>query len=62
MLKHLLFVAFCFTLSSTALAQDELDLYVAKLKQSKASGGSETAFMSAGSDFLYGQEYFESKN
>ncbi|QHL87930.1 hypothetical protein GU926_11005 [Nibribacter ruber] len=41
---------------------DELDVYVEKLKSSKATGGSETAFMSIGSDFLYAQEYFEAKN
>lgn len=41
---------------------DSLDNYVQRLKLSKAAGGSETAFMSIGSDFLYAQEYFEAGN
>lgn len=41
---------------------DGLTKYVERLKASKASGGSETAFMSVGSDFLYAQEYFEANN
>ncbi len=46
----------------SAFAQDELDEYVERLKTSKKNFGSETAFMSIGSDFLYAQEYFEAKN
>lgn len=42
-------------------AQDDLDKYIDRLKQSQASGGSETAFLSVGSTFLYGQGYFEKK-
>jgi tetratricopeptide (TPR) repeat protein len=43
-------------------AKDDLDRYVERLRLSAASGGKETAFMSAGADFLYGQDYFEAKN
>ena len=54
---------FCFILSFLQLsAQDDLDIYIKRLKSSQATGGKETAFMSAGSDFLYGQGYFEAKN
>jgi tetratricopeptide (TPR) repeat protein len=45
----------------SAKAQDPLDQYVKRLRQSEASGGSETAFLSVGSTFLYGQGYFEKK-
>jgi Tfp pilus assembly protein PilF len=41
---------------------DSLADYINRLKQSKATSGSETAFLSIGSDFLYAQEYFESGN
>ncbi|MGN6400240.1 MAG: hypothetical protein ACTHMD_07300 [Flavisolibacter sp.] len=44
-----------------AKSQDSLDQYIKRLKQSEASGGSETAFLSVGSTFLYGQGYFEKK-
>ncbi len=53
----------CLLLSFLHLsAQDDLESYITRLKQSQATGGKETAFMSAGSDFLYGQGYFEAKN
>ncbi|GAB3857214.1 hypothetical protein GCM10028822_30550 [Hymenobacter terrigena] len=39
-----------------------MDQYIARLRQSKAEGGSETAFMSSGNYFLYGQDYLDSKN
>ncbi|HEY1112016.1 MAG TPA: tetratricopeptide repeat protein [Chitinophagaceae bacterium] len=42
--------------------QDDLDRYVERLRRSSASGGNETAFLSPGADFLYGQDYFEAKN
>lgn len=42
--------------------QDDLDRYVERLRRSYASGGKETAFLSPGADFLYGQDYFEAKN
>lgn len=42
-----------------AAAQDDLDNYINRLKRSAATGGSETSFMSAGSEFMYGQGYFE---
>jgi len=44
-----------------AKAQDPLDQYVKRLRQSQTSGGSETAFLSVGSTFLYGQDYFVKK-
>jgi predicted Zn-dependent protease len=46
----------------SAHAQDALDQYVNRLRRSEASGGSETAFLSVGSTFLYGQGYFEKKD
>ncbi|WP_417429154.1 tetratricopeptide repeat protein [Halpernia sp.] len=42
-------------------SQDVLEKYVNKLRKSAASHGAETAFMTAGSKFLYGQDYFENK-
>lgn len=48
-------------LSSIVKAQDPLDQYVQRLRQSQASGGSETGFLSVGSTFLYGQDYFDKK-
>lgn len=47
--------------SSIAQAQDPLEQYINRLRQSEASGGSETSFLSVGSTFLYGQGYFEKK-
>jgi tetratricopeptide (TPR) repeat protein len=41
---------------------DILDNYINRLRLSQASGGSETAFLSTGSDFLYGQDYFDAGN
>jgi tetratricopeptide (TPR) repeat protein len=41
---------------------DSLENYINRLRLSQASGGSETAFLSTGSDFLYGQDYFEAGN
>ncbi|GAA4310470.1 hypothetical protein [Nibribacter koreensis] len=55
----------CLVTSTTASGQngqDELEVYVQKLKTSQATGGSETVFLSIGSDFMYAQEYFEAKN
>ncbi len=49
----------CFVLS--AQSQDPLEQYVKRLRASQASGGSETGFLSVGSTFLYGQDYFEKK-
>src|SRR5688572_9787022 len=50
--------------SQNALSQEGLDpitTYYNKLKESKARGGEETAFLSVGSDMLYALEYFEAK-
>lgn len=60
LIRNLLFVLLLIT-SSQIFAQDDLDNYIKRLRQSEASGGKETAFMSAGSGFLYGQGYFDSK-
>lgn len=40
-------------------ASDPISEYYEHLKQSKQKGDAETAFMSVGSDMLYGLEYFE---
>lgn len=42
--------------------KDDLDKYVERLRSSKLAGGNETAYLSAGSEFLYAQDYFEAKN
>ena len=51
-------------LSAPAFSQnaDPIADYYSKLKESKARGGAETAFMSVGSDMLSAMEYFEAKN
>lgn len=62
LLPVLALLLFC-TLSLQAQeTKDDLDNYVARLRKSSATGGKETAFMSPGADFLYGQDYFEAKN
>mgnify|MGYP003575503848 FL=1 len=50
---------FALLLTSGLFAQDDLDNFINRLKKSEATGGSETAFMSAGAEFMYGQGYFE---
>ncbi|WP_121356061.1 tetratricopeptide repeat protein [Flavisolibacter nicotianae] len=56
-------MAFLFlAVAQKVLAQDELDKYVTRLRISQAVGGVETASMSAGSFFLYGQGQFDNKN
>jgi hypothetical protein len=45
-----------------AETRDVLDAYVARLRADAAGPRRETGFLSAGSDFLYGQEYFEAGN
>ncbi|WP_242929183.1 tetratricopeptide repeat protein [Pontibacter vulgaris] len=50
---------------SPLYAQDtnnDLDTYIKRLKHSSATGGSETAFLTVGSDFMYAQEYLEAGN
>ncbi|WP_423148777.1 tetratricopeptide repeat protein [Rubrolithibacter danxiaensis] len=56
------FFLLLFTTATLNAQTDSLDNYVKRLKLSKVKGGSETAFLSIGSDFLYGQEYFEAGN
>ena len=63
MKKLVLSLVVLFLMSTQIIfAQDDLDSYINRLKKSEAAGGSETAFLSAGSYFLYGQGYFENKN
>ena len=57
----LILVLICSVISVNAQT-DSLENYVNRLKRSSATGGSETAFLSIGSDFMYAQEYFESGN
>jgi hypothetical protein len=57
----LLFLVLLFSICQS-FAQDDLDNYINRLKKSEATGGSETAFMSAGAEFMYGQGYFETKS
>ena len=64
--RYLSLVALTFItlLSAPAFSQssDPITDYYNKLKESKAKGGAETAFLSVGSDMLYALEYFEAKN
>ena len=55
-------IASIFITLSAFSQTDSLDNYVNRLKLSQANRGSETAFLSIGSDFMYGQEYFEAGN
>lgn len=55
----LLLLASAFT---SLFAQDDLDKYIAQLRKSAKEGGKETAFMSPGAEFIYGQDYFEAKD
>jgi tetratricopeptide (TPR) repeat protein len=41
---------------------NDLDAYIKRLRHSLATGGSETGFLSVGSDFLYAQDYLEAGN
>ena len=56
-----LFYVFTVLVASVTHAQDPLEQYIQRLRRSEASGGSETAFLSVGSSFLYGLGYFEKK-
>jgi tetratricopeptide (TPR) repeat protein len=59
--KQATLLLLAFFLLQGAQAQDDLEVYIKRLKTSAATGGKETAFLSAGADFISGQEYFESK-
>ena len=61
MLKKYLMVALLTAAFFSSAGQDALEQYVNRLRQSAKSGGAETAFLSFGSTFLYGQDYFEKK-
>ncbi|HEX2606976.1 MAG TPA: hypothetical protein VHK91_06335 [Flavisolibacter sp.] len=61
MRRTLLLFSLLLLTTSMAFCQDELDQYITRMKKLKESGGSETAFMSAGSDFLYGQDYYDGR-
>jgi hypothetical protein len=54
-------IAFCIPLLVSAQDKDDLDKYIQYLKDDYAGQRKETGFLSAGSDFLYAQEYFEAK-
>jgi tetratricopeptide (TPR) repeat protein len=41
---------------------NDLDAYIKQLRLSLATGGSETGFLSVGSEFLYAQDYLEAGN
>lgn len=61
--KILFYTLLLLLASCTSLfAQDDLDKYIARLRQSAKEGGKETAFMSPGAEFIYGQDYFEAKD
>ena len=49
-------------LTQKTFAQDELDKYITRLRISQAVDGRQTASMTSGSFFLYGQGYFDNKN
>ncbi|HEU4903621.1 MAG TPA: tetratricopeptide repeat protein [Flavisolibacter sp.] len=49
-------------LTQKTFAQDELDKYLTRLRISQAVDGRQTASMTSGSFFLYGQGYFDNKN
>src|SRR5687767_3841292 len=57
-------LATCMLLPEVLFAQqrDDLDNYIKRLKDDYAGARKETGFLSAGSDFLYAQEYFEARN
>ncbi|MEO6705879.1 MAG: hypothetical protein ABIN04_08540 [Ginsengibacter sp.] len=61
MIKKYLLLALLSGAFFSSAGQDALEQYVNRLRQSAISGGSETAFLSVGSKFLYGQDYFEKK-
>ncbi len=57
--KILLLILIIFSFSLVSAQTDSLDNYIQRLRNSLATGGSETAYLSIGSDFLYAQDYFE---
>lgn len=59
--KFAVILLFAASFCTLANAQDPLDQYLLRLRRSQASGGSETGFLSVGSTFLYGQDYYEKK-
>lgn len=59
-LKFVVGFAFCALLG--LVRADPLDDYVRRLREDAAGARKETGFLTAGSDFLYGQDYFESGN
>jgi tetratricopeptide (TPR) repeat protein len=57
-----LFLAIALSFPAAAQEQDALDAYIGRLRQDHAGDRKETGFLSAGSDILYGQDYFEARN
>ena len=58
-MKPFYFLSLFILFSTAAAAQDDLDQFLTRMKKSAATGGKETAFLTPGSDFMYGLEYFE---
>lgn len=55
-------ITLLFPLVLTAQNNDDLDNYIQRLREDKAGSLKETGYLSAGSDFLYGQDYFNAKS
>ena len=55
-------LALIFPVILSAQNNVDLDKYIQRLKLDKAGPLKETGYLSAGSDFLYGQDYFDAKN
>lgn len=55
-------ITLIFPLTIFSQGNDDLDNYIQRLKKDKAGALLETGYLSAGSDFLYAQEYFDAKN
>ncbi|MEO6683072.1 MAG: hypothetical protein ABIN48_09610 [Ginsengibacter sp.] len=60
--KIMLATLLLFSVSIANAQTDSLDHYIKRLRLSQAAGGSETAYLSIGSDFLYAQDYFDEGN
>lgn len=60
--KLVILALLALTLTQKSFAQDELDKYITSLRISQAVDGKQTASMTSGSFFLYGQGYFENRN
>lgn len=61
-ISRLLITGFALCTLGVQVRADQLDDYVKRLREDAAGARKETGFLSAGSDFLYGQDYFEAGN